>query len=221
MKYTEGLFFSILTWLTLALASGSASAQIVISEVFEPNGGTAKFVELHNMGGSTVDLAAGDYELWRYSNGGASPTAIDLTGSIAPGGFYVVGDAAVDTLFGGGTLDQTTSSVNHNGNDTYELRNNASTTADLVDAFAGDNNLNSSTFAANVTAFRVEMALENNGDWGSTTQPSDGNTSTSGFWVVFDISSGNANAVATATPGMGGGGMGQEVPVTLESFSIE
>lgn len=213
MKKWLGIFVA------LSLYSSVAFGQLIISEVFEPNGGTAKFVEIHNQGGTAVDLAAGDWELSRFSNANATGTAIDLVGTIPAGGFFVVGDPAVDTLFGAGTLDQSTTAVNHNGNDKYRLIENASTSADIRDSFGGDNIGNSSTFASNVTAFRVGAALPNNGDWGSTTQPGDGGNSTSGNWVVFNITSSNANALTTATPG-GAGGAG-EVPVELMQFSID
>jgi len=203
-----------------SMLTSASMAQIVISEVFEPNGGIAKFVELHNTTASPIDLAAGDWELDRFSNAGASASAtVDLTGTIPAGGFFVIGPTDVDTLFGAGTVDQVDTAINHNGNDKYRLIANASTTADIIDSFAGDNIGDSSTFAANVTAFRVGSALPNNGDWGGTAQPSDGNNSTSGNWVVFDITSGNANATATATPGAAGGA--GEVPVELMEFSIE
>lgn len=207
-------------FVTFSIFTSASYAQIVISEVFEPNGGIAKFVELHNTTGSPIDLAAGDWELERFSNAGASASATtDLTGTIPAGGFFVLGPTDVDTLFGAGTVDQVDTNINHNGNDKYRLIANASTTADVIDAFAGDNIGDSSTFASNVTVFRVGSALPNNGDWGSTSQPSDGGNSTSGNWVVFDITSGNANATTTATPGAAGGP--GEVPVALMRFSIE
>lgn len=205
----------------LTLYSNIAFSQMVISEVFESNGGIAKFVEILNTSGAPIDLDAGDWELHRFSNATAigSPTVINLTGTVPAGGFFVIGAASVDTLFGAGTLDFTTALINHNGNDKYRLIQNASTTADLVDAFAGDNIGITGTFASNVTAFRVGAALPNNGDWGSTTQPTNGNTSTSGNWVVFDITGSNANATTTATPGTGGGA--GEVPVELMEVSVD
>lgn len=206
--------------LTLAFISNIAFAQLVISEVFEPNGGTAKFVEIHNLGMSAVDLAAGDWELHRFTNAGATVSAtIDLTGTIPAGGFFVVGDPEVNTLFGMGTLDLSDTNVNHNGNDKYRLIQNASTTADIVDSFAGDNIGDATNFAVNCTAFRRLAAIPNNGDWGSTTQPANGANSTSGNWVLFDITGSNANALTTATPGAAGGA--GEVPVELMQISIE
>ena len=198
------------------LISGLASAQIVISEVYEANGGSGKFVELHNQTGSAIDLSAGNWDLLRFSNGGGAFT-IDLVGTVPANGFFVIGHSDVDGIFGAGTLDQTVTTVNHNGNDTYELQEGGATR----DAFAGDNAANGNDFAVDVVAFRVGSALPNNGDWGDSNQPMNGATSTSGNWIVFDITAANANAVATATPGTSGGAGGQEVPVELSSFSIE
>lgn len=213
MKKWLGVFFAI------SMLTPFGFSQLIISEVFEANGGSGKFVEIHNQGGAAVDLAAGDWELYRFSNGNMTEFSIDLTGTIPAGGFFVVGHSDVNGIFGAGTLDQTTSSVNHNGNDKYRLIENAGTTADVRDSFAGDNIGNTNTFASNVTAFRLGNALPNNGDWGGTAQPTNGNNSASGNWVVFDITSSNANAAATATPG-GAGGAG-EVPVELMQISVE
>ena len=60
----------------------SGPGDIYISEVFEPNGGTGKYVELYNAGATAVDLndAVDDISIRRYSNAGTSPFNIDLTG---------------------------------------------------------------------------------------------------------------------------------------------
>ena len=182
-------------------AATLAPGDIYISEVFEANGGSGKYVELYNAGATDVDLndAANDISLRRYSNAGTSPTAIDLTGTIPAGDFYVVGHSDVNGIFGAGTLDQIETNVNHNGNDSYDLFNaNGSV---VLDTFAGDNIGTSPDFAANVVAYRIASQLPNNGNWGDTNQPADDSDSASGFWHVFNITSSNGNATAVATPG--------------------
>ncbi|MCA9948091.1 MAG: ExeM/NucH family extracellular endonuclease [Anaerolineales bacterium] len=186
-------------------AATLAPGDIYISEVFEANGGSGKYVELYNAGATDVDLndAANDISLRRYSNAGTSPTAIDLTGTIPAGDFYVVGHSDVNGIFGAGTLDQIETSVNHNGNDSYDLFNaNGSV---VLDTFAGDNIGTSPDFAANVVAYRIASQLPNNGNWGDTNQPADDSDSASGFWHVFNITSSNGNATAVATPGTNSG----------------
>ena len=222
-----------LFWIAIASAAlpvAGASAQsakgiagdLVISEVYEANGGTVKYVELHNTSGAAINLATVDAALLRYSNTDVTSSAtINLSGTISAGDFFVVGDPSVDTIFGAMTVDQQTTAINHNGNDKYELVINVSTTPVVIDAFAADNIADGTNFATNVVAFRVGSQLPNDGDWGSTTQPADGNSSTSGFWIVRDITASNANATMVATPGTPGGAGGTEVPVELMDFDID
>ncbi len=205
------------------LLSASVSADVLISEVFESNGGIAKFVELHNSG-AAVDFSVDGWQLRRYSNGGTTPTTVTLTGVIPAGGFYVVGPTDVNTLFGAGTVDQVSTSINHNGNDKYDLFNGTS----VVDSFGVDRIGGTDTFASNVVAHRVASQLPNDGSWGVTTptginapSPKPNDPSPTGFWETTIISGSNANATMVATPGADGGAGGTELPVELENFSVE
>ncbi len=66
-------------------------AQVFITEIADPNNEAgARFVELYNAGSSSVDFSTG-WQINRYTNGNASPqTPVDLTGTIAAGGFYII-----------------------------------------------------------------------------------------------------------------------------------
>ncbi len=210
--------------IVLTFASMPAVADVndlVISEVLEC-ASNLKYVEIHNMGPDLVDLddAAADVRLLRYANGGATPANIDLTGTIAAGGFYVVANNATDfnTNTFGFDADQYSGNISHNGNDKYELEN--ATSATVLDGFAADNIGNTSNFARDRVAFRVGNQLPNNGDWGGTTEPAFGATSDNGFWTVLDTNP-EADALLNGTPGTAGGSGGSEVPVELFSFSIE
>ncbi len=207
----------------LATPVGADENDLVISEVLEAAPGNRKYVEIHNQGTTSVDLdnTSADIVLRRYTNATVPVSAtIDVTGTIAAGDFFVIANNAAD--FNAGTFgfdaDQYNTSINHNGNDKYELYD--STGATVLDAFAADNIGDATTFASDVVAFRIGSALANNGDWGDTTEPPAGSNSTSGFWVV-ETTSTAAEALAEGTPGAAGGSSGAEVPVELISFSVD
>ncbi len=186
--------------------SPTLTTELYISEVYEANGGNVKYLELFNPGESAIDLSSGDWALIRYTNAGTSPSSvISLTGSIPANSFFVVGDDnstnGVQSIFGEGLVNQSSIQINHNGNDSYVLIKNASSSADTVDSFAKDNIGNISNFAQNQVAYRIYSALPNNGDFGQNSISNNGDTVASGNWVVFDISSGNSNAKFIATPG--------------------
>jgi len=87
---------------TAILATGSAARAVVLineldcDQSVNPDG--EEFVELYNTGPGSVDLGAGQYVLvlWNGSNDQtyASPavSAYNLTGTIAAGGYYVIGN---------------------------------------------------------------------------------------------------------------------------------
>lgn len=111
--------------------------QLVISEVADPTDNTnAKFVELYNSGGSTIDLAAGNWYLSRQANGvtwGDYP----LTGSIGAGVAYVIAtnSANFNTAYGFNP-DEESGFISGNGNDGYFLYSGGDhTTGTLVDAY--------------------------------------------------------------------------------------
>ena len=69
----------------------SIQAQVFITEIADPdNESGARFVELYNAGSVAVDLSTG-WQINRYTNNNATPqTAVDLTGTIPAGGFYII-----------------------------------------------------------------------------------------------------------------------------------
>lgn len=201
-------------------ASSDTTSDIIISEVYEANGGLVKYLELFNNSDASIDLSSGDWALLRYSNSGTSPSAtISLTGTIASEDFYVIGDDnssnGVQTIFGDSLVDQNTSAINHTGNDKYILVKNASTTPDTIDSFAKDNIGNSSDFSDEQVAYRIYSALPNDGSFGQTSKSSSGDTVSSGNWVVFNISSSNANGALLGTPGYNKGIESSKKPEAL------
>ncbi|MGO1072161.1 Calx-beta domain-containing protein [Lysobacter sp. CA199] len=77
-------------------AAGSAQAQVVISQVYGGGGNSgatlkSDFIELHNNGDTAVDLSG--WSVQYASSAGQSWQLTRLTGSIAPGGYYLVKQA--------------------------------------------------------------------------------------------------------------------------------
>ncbi|MEO0453596.1 MAG: Ig-like domain-containing protein [Verrucomicrobiota bacterium] len=113
---------------------------IYISEVADPNDDfNARFVELYNPSTTdSVDLNAGSWYLSIYFNDNISVgTDIQLTGSIAPEGTYVIAlnESTYSSTYSVGTPDQT-GNTNSNGDDTYVLYfGGPSASGQLVDIY--------------------------------------------------------------------------------------
>lgn len=98
---------------------GGTGAELYISEYVEGSSNN-KAIEIFNPTNGAIDLAAGNYVLSRYSNGGTSPSNITLSGTVAAGDVFVIanGSSVAEILT---QADQTTGSISHNGDDTYVL----------------------------------------------------------------------------------------------------
>ncbi len=98
--------------------------QLILSEIADPadtGGDVYRFVELYNAGTSPVDLAAESWSL-RRQNSGSTWYTIDLDGTIAAGGTYLIAKNQDDFLAGYGfSPDQEDSNLDGNGDDTYAL----------------------------------------------------------------------------------------------------
>ena len=120
-------------------ALGSVNTDLFISEVTDPSDvANAKYVEIYNAGTTAVDFSSITWYLSRQANG--SPTSwadVQLTGSIAAGGKYVV--AYSNTTFTGSysfAPDQASGNISGNGDDGYFLYYNGThTTGTLIDAY--------------------------------------------------------------------------------------
>lgn len=80
----------------LGALAGTAQAQVVISQVYGGGGNAgatwrSDFIELHNTGSTAVDL--GGWSVQYASAAGTSWTRTPLSGTIAPGGYYLVKQA--------------------------------------------------------------------------------------------------------------------------------
>ncbi len=110
-------YFTLLVSAIVISLSNWGNSQIIISEYLE-GASNDKCIELFNTTASDINLSG--YSLRRYTNGSSSPTSIALTGTITACGTYVIcnssSQAALLAL-----ADQTSGSLNHNGDDAYDL----------------------------------------------------------------------------------------------------
>ena len=123
--------FSLFASLALALgamlplvapsATRAVSPDLFFSEYVEGSSNN-EALEIYNGTGTTVDLAAGGYEVWQYSNGALSSQVVaDLTGTVAQGDVFVLAHALATFA---STADQTTSAGLFNGDDAVALAKN-------------------------------------------------------------------------------------------------
>lgn len=83
------IYFLFLFCLTSLLSF----SQVFITEIADPNNDlAARYIELHNAGTTDVDFTEGNgWQIDKYLNGNSGVyTSIDLTGTIAAGGFYII-----------------------------------------------------------------------------------------------------------------------------------
>ncbi|HKK60551.1 MAG TPA: endonuclease, partial [Salinivirga sp.] len=105
--------------------AGEASS-LIISEVTDPGDvANAKYIELYNATSSSINLT--DWQIRRYANGSTSSSNVSLSGTIASGDTYVVGNNSSDfeTSYGFAADDYNTI-ISGNGDDVYELYDGSS-----------------------------------------------------------------------------------------------
>lgn len=105
---------------TVTLPSGTSCSELFISEYVEGSSNN-KYIEIFNPTGGAITLT-GVYDIAIYSNGSTSPSSIALTGSIPSHGVYVLANSSAGAFTG--TVDQTSGSLNFNGNDAVALVKN-------------------------------------------------------------------------------------------------
>ena len=111
---------------------------LFISEVADPADiANAKFVELYNATGETIDFGASTWYLWRQANGG-SWANVQLAGTLEAGGTFVLAynQSTYEATFGT-AADQYSGVISGNGNDGYFLvqGGDGSTMGTVVDAY--------------------------------------------------------------------------------------
>ena len=126
-------YFLIFTFFTFNLSYG----QVIITEIADPNNAasTARFVEIHNVSNSDVDMTG--WELKRWTNGNAEPTAssaIDLSslGDFQSGEIAVIGKSGFEGVYGfPPSIISSNSSVDSNGDDQLAIFDGSGTIIDI------------------------------------------------------------------------------------------
>ena len=108
---------------------GTSSSALFISEYVEGSSYN-KAIEIFNQSNTDIDLSADNYQLGRFSNGGTTPSMINLTGTIAANSTFVIANnrSVTEVL---DLADQLSGSLSHNGDDAYVLYKND----EVVDSF--------------------------------------------------------------------------------------
>lgn len=126
-------YFLIFTFFTFNLSYG----QVIITEIADPNNAasTARFVEIHNVSNSDVDMTG--WELKRWTNGNAEPTAssaVDLSslGDFQSGEIAVIGKSGFEGVYGfPPNIISSNSSVDSNGDDQLAIFDGSGTIIDI------------------------------------------------------------------------------------------
>jgi len=105
------------------------AASLIISEYIEGSSYN-KAIELFNLSNEAIDLAAENYKLGRFSNGGTEASMITLEGSIAAQSTFVIANSRASDAIKA-LADQQSGSVSHNGDDGYVLYKND----EVIDSF--------------------------------------------------------------------------------------
>ncbi|MGE6553822.1 chitobiase/beta-hexosaminidase C-terminal domain-containing protein [Exiguobacterium artemiae] len=97
---------------------GAEGEGVILSEYIEGSSNN-KAIEIYNGSGQIINLS--DYTLVQYTNGGPTESKITLSGTIEPGKTFVIANSSANADIKG-KAQQTTGSLNFNGNDPVALK---------------------------------------------------------------------------------------------------
>lgn len=141
---------------------------LIISEVMDGNrsGGEPKFIEITNTSSETIDIS--DYRIWRGSNG-SEPTHVTTisTGTLLAGGASWLISHNESSMADAGfpTPDQSSGSINGNGNDVYQLRNPEEEYVDCFGTVGDDTPWYQDAFAVRLPAYTTGNANYDESEW--------------------------------------------------------
>lgn len=141
-------FFTVFLFLLLAGVYTFAQSTVFISQIADPaDHYQGRYVQLYNSGSTAVDLSAENYYLVKQIQTGTI-SDIALTGTIQPGGVYVIAGYSDFATYYGFDPDQQNGNVNQNGDDAYFLYIGGDhTSGTLIDVYGieGDLGITSSS----------------------------------------------------------------------------
>lgn len=168
---------------TVKVFVAGGASDLFISEYIEGSSNN-KAIEIYNGTGGSVDLSI--YKVCLYGNGSATATqTLSLTGNLANGDVYVVGNSSADAAILG--ISDTTSAVTYfNGDDALALLKNDV----LIDVFGTIGSDPGTTWAvagvtdatAEHTLIRKSSITEGNTDWAVSA----GTTTENSEWEIYD-----------------------------------
>lgn len=157
-----------LTLLTTALAQN-----VIITQVYEGTSNN-KYVEITNVGASSVNLAAANLSLAIWSNSGDSgngtavgnpSTTAPLSGTLAAGASMILKNSGAVSPAYANSAGVSNAAVNFNGNDAIALITGSSTVVDLFGVGINNKDVNYSRNASSTTA----SSTFNVANWTQTT----------------------------------------------------
>ena len=122
MKQLNLLIFLFVFFLFYTADSRAQTPPDLFFSEYVEGSSNNKAIELYNGTGNTVDLASGNYTIQMYFNGSTTAgTTISLTGTIAPGGVFVLANASA-SFASDSYVNQTSSASWYNGDDAVVLK---------------------------------------------------------------------------------------------------
>ncbi len=170
----------------LLLAAAPGFGQIVINELVEDEQDfettditpdTREFVELYNASATPVDLTGWTLGLWDLDTGTQGVVDTIPSGTIAPGGYFVIGGSAVPNV----NYSPVATDLWDNTNNIFELKNPGGTLIDAlaVETFRGVELLNATQAQIDqINAGETAGATAKSGWWGQLESENDGPDST-------------------------------------------
>ncbi len=142
------IFIALPIVLPIVSFSSSANAVVLISQYYEGTS-TNKWIELFNTGPTAVNLSNITVGLWSnanaegYKTNTAASNSVALSGTLAAGSTFVLGNSANTTPSGVVANLNSNSVINFNGNDSIALYTTGTfSTANLIDAIGFTNSGN-------------------------------------------------------------------------------
>ncbi len=190
----------------------SAVSGLIISEVMDGNrsGGQPKFIEITNTSSETIDISG--FQIWRGSNGGEPSLVVTIPDATAlnEAASWVIAASSTDMASAGfSTPNQTSWTINGNGNDVYQLRTASAENIDVFGSVGTATAWYENSFAERIASVTNGQASYDSGEWSiqslDTGLPDNGAPGTPGSHifepvVAVDLSLPTASLLMRAYP---------------------